>query len=255
MQIAQFEVHAAIEEKHWWFRARRTIMLSLVASVLPPSKEKAVVEVGCGTGGITAAFNAFYSCTGIDPIPEAIAFAHRKFPGIAYRQGYAPDDIPDLMAQADLVLLIDVLEHVEDDIPFVHKLLASMKPGAFFLAIAPADMRLWSEHDKGFEHYRRYDLERFAQTWEGSPVKVRLLSYCNARLHPVVRLARIIAKLRGKSWGPADTDLSVPSPFLNARLEKIFAGERRTLLDALRRGDGKTAYPRGVSAIALLERG
>jgi hypothetical protein len=146
-----------------------------------------------------------------------------------------------------------VLEHVEDDLSFVPMLLRSMKPGAFFLAVAPADMALWSEHDKGFEHYRRYDLSRLAKTWEGVPVDVKLLSYCNSRLYPLVRLARIIAKLRGKSWGRAGTDLDMPSPWVNGILQNIFAGEEQALLRALK-SDGRSAYRHGVSAIALLQR-
>jgi SAM-dependent methyltransferase len=253
MQLPQFEVHAAVENAHWWFLARREVLIALVHEVLPPRVPRPLVlDIGCGTGGNTAAFAREYDCIGIDPIPEAIAFAEKRFPGVRFGTGYAPQDIPDLMAKADMILLLDVLEHVEHDVAFVQSLLKAMKPGAFLLLFAPADPSLWSEHDKGFEHYRRYDAESFRRLWEGMPVRVRLLSYANARLHPLVKLARWIARVRGKAWGPSQTDLSVPPAPLNAFFRWVFGGEKRRLVRALRgRGRG---YGKGVSLVGILEK-
>ena len=50
MQSAQFELHAELEEKHWWFRGRRHIIRRLVDQVLPAGKNTAVIDIGCGTG-------------------------------------------------------------------------------------------------------------------------------------------------------------------------------------------------------------
>jgi len=250
MQLPQFQVHAATEEKHWWFTARREIFLALLKDVLPPSNEHLLIDVGCGTGGNTAAFGREYRCMGIDPIPEAIAFAQEKFPQQEFRTGSAPDDAQEEAAQADAVLLLDVLEHVEDDTGLVRKLLSHVKPGAYLLMMAPADPSLWSPHDEGFEHFRRYDLESFRALWTNLSVEEKLVSYCNTRLYPVVKALRLLSRWTGRAWGPSDTDLAVPVAPLNALLHWVFAGEKRHLLRALHKK--ALPYKRGVSVLALL---
>lgn len=253
MQLPQFQVHAELENHHWWFLGRRALLRALLCAVCPPSKEKLLIDVGCGTGGNTAAFSRDYRCSGIDPIPEAIASARSRFPGIEFHQGYAPEDCLDLMRQADIVLLADVLEHVEDDFAMVSKILCSMKPGAHLLLMAPADPSLWSAHDRGFEHYRRYTIDRWRALWEGLPVEERVVSYCNSRLYPLAKVARMIARIKGSALGPGDTDLSLPPLPLNRFFTKIFGGESRRLLSVLE-GRG-TPYRYGVSVLALLQRG
>jgi SAM-dependent methyltransferase len=252
MQLPQFQVHADLENLHWWFLGRRKIFRALLHAACSPSPEKVFLDVGCGTGGNTAAFAKDYRCIGIDPIPEAVAFAKQRFPGVEFRQGYAPEDCADLMATADIVLLADVLEHIEDDFLLVSKILASMKPGGHLLMMAPADPSLWSAHDRGFEHYRRYTLPRLRMLWEGFPVEERVVSYCNSRLYPLAKIARMVARMKGSALGPNDTDLSLPFSLLNQFFAKTFAGESKRLLAVLQ-GRG-TPYRYGVSVMALLRR-
>ncbi|MBI1813296.1 class I SAM-dependent methyltransferase [Candidatus Peregrinibacteria bacterium] len=252
MQFAQFSVHAEIEEKHWWFLGRRAIVAALIGEILPASKRTLIVDVGCGTGGMTHFLSQRYSCIGVDPSADAITFAKTRFPELRFIQGNAPDDVRGMMEKADLVLLQDVLEHVEHDRLFIENLIASMKPGAFFLTIAPADPSLWGPHDAGFEHFRRYEDATFRALWSGLPVRELLISHCNSRLHPLVRFLRTVSRWRGAAWGPASTDLATPAAPLNAMLRSIFGGEAGPLLRALRRG-GRTPYRRGVSLLALLQ--
>lgn len=253
MQLPQFQVHADLENRHWWFLGRRAIFRTLLHAVCPPSQKKLLVEVGCGTGGNTAEFSKDYRCIGIEPIPEAIASANKRFPGVEFREGYAPEDCKDLIQQADIVLLADVLEHIEDDFLLVSKLLASMKPGAHLLMMAPADPTLWSAHDRGFEHYRRYTIKRLRMLWEGLPVEERVVSYCNSRLYPLAKLARMIARLKGSALGPNDTDLSLPPGPLNRIFAGIFSGEKKRLLSILQ--NSGMPYKYGVSVLALIKRG
>lgn len=252
MQTAQFHVHADTEERHWWFLGRRAIFRSLLLRAVPPSRQRLVLDVGCGTGGNTAAFADLYTCIGIDPSAEAVAFARERFPGIDFRRGLAPQDCRDLLAEADVVLLLDVLEHVPDDFALVSQLLAGMKPGAYLFIAAPGDPALWGPHDRGFEHERRYSLPRFRLLWEGLPVEEKLCSALNARLWIIAKLSRFLSRLRGKALGPGQTDLSLPPAPVNAALARVFAGEAGRLHRAW---DGGRPYRHGVSVFAVLRRG
>jgi len=253
MQTAQFQLHASVEESHWWFTGRRRIMQDLVRQVLPADRSAMVVDVGCGTGANLAALPSGYHCVGIDPSPEAIALARARFPGKRFVCGTAPVDVGGAMAEARLVLLMDVLEHVPDDFEFFSSLLAAAAPETYFLVTVPADPRFWSVHDESNGHYRRYDVERFQQLWADLPVTTLLLSHYNARLYPVARVVRSWSRWRGRATGRAGTDVSLPIRPINEALQAIFAGESRVLVDLLMRRRRK-GYGAGLSLVALLRR-
>lgn len=253
MQLPQFQAHEETEGRHWWFRARVHILRALLNDLVPAGDNTLIVDVGCGTGGNTAALSSLYHVLGIDPIPEAIASAKERFPEAEFLCGYAPEDIPEQMRQADVVLLMDVLEHIEDDFLFISTLLRAMKPGAHLILMAPADPTLWGAHDKGFEHYRRYTLERLRLLWADLPAEERMASYCNSRLYSLVRFARALSRKRGKALGAHNTDISVPLAPINTLLYGIFAGESSRLLRLLR-GTRTSGYTHGVSVFAVITR-
>jgi len=252
MQREQFQLHAEIEQRHWWFVGRRRILCRLIAEVLPPSPQTTVVDVGCGTGANIAALADQYHCVGIDTSAEAVELARQRFPKVQFIAGSAPRDLGELAGQARLFLLTDVLEHVGDDFAMLSELLAAASPGCYFLLTVPADESLWSEHDESFGHYRRYDRARLEQVWAGLPVKTLLTSHFNSRLLPLVRLVRAWNRRRGHAAGRAGTDFWLPNRPANALLTAIFAGEATRLVGALR--GQKRGYRAGASLVALLRR-
>jgi SAM-dependent methyltransferase len=253
MHSEQFLLHADIEERHWWFVGRRRIMRRLVMQVLPPARDAIVVDVGCGTGANVASLADAYDCVGIDTSAEAISLARRRFPNVRFLAGTAPGDLGELAGQARLFLLMDVLEHVEDDFAMLSGLLAAASPGACFLITVPADEALWSEHDESFGHYRRYDRHRLERLWADLPVTPLLASYYNTRMYPLIRLIRARNRRRGHAAGRAGTDFWMPRRPVNRLLEAALAGEARSLLGQLtgRRSGG---YSYGASLVALLRR-
>jgi SAM-dependent methyltransferase len=253
MQTAQFQLHADIEQRHWWFVGRRQILRRLAHEVLSPSPDAVVVDVGCGTGGNIAALADGYACTGIDTSAEAIQLARQRFPQVQFLEGIAPDGLGMLASQAQLFLLMDVLEHVDDDFAMFSSLLSAAAPGSHFIVTVPADDSLWSEHDESFGHYRRYDQARLERVWAGLPAKPLLVSYFNSRLLPLIRLIRGYNRRRGRAAGAAGTDFWLPSPPLNALLTATLAGEAKRLTRVLH-GRRTRGYSAGASLIAVLRR-
>jgi SAM-dependent methyltransferase len=252
MQSAQFQLHADIEERHWWFVARRQIMRRMIREVLPPSPETTVLDVGCGTGGNIAALAEDYRCIGIDTSSEGIELAARRFPRVRFMCGMAPDGVGGSMSDVRLILLMDVLEHVEDDVGLLSRLTYSANPGTYFLITVPADPGLWSRHDEAFGHYRRYEPHVLAKLWEKLPLTPLFMSHFNSRLYPLVKLARTISRLRGETAGMSGTDFREPRQPLNGIFERIFAGESKRLTNAMH--GRRSGYRRGVSLMALLRR-
>lgn len=253
MKAAQFALHAQMEERHWWFLGRRKIVTEIIHRTVPPFTEKAILDIGCGTGGNIASWANDYACIGMDPSEEALGRARERFRHVTFVSGSQPKDLGETISKVNLLLLMDVLEHVDDDFWFFSEWLSKIRPGGYVLITVPADRKLWSEHDVSFGHFRRYEKRRLEQLWEGLPVTVKLLSYYNALLYPLIRGIRTLSRWRGKSSGENGTDFKTPPRIFNGLLTRIFSAESRVLIDALegKRSDG---FRRGVSLIALLRK-
>lgn len=72
----------------------------------------------------------------------------------------------------DCAVMMDVLEHVPDDVEFLESASRVLSPAGLVLITVPAHAFLWSEHDTFLGHYRRYDRERLRSTIAGSGLEV-----------------------------------------------------------------------------------
>lgn len=253
MDSALFDLNAEIETSHWWFVARRAIMQAVLGSVVPPGRSRKIIDFGCGTGANIAALADEYECVGIDSSAAALEHARERFPHVTYVEGRTPDDLGEIRRGTDAYLLMDVLEHVENDRGLLTELVGSLEPGGYLLVTVPADMRLWSEHDVSHGHFRRYDADGLRTLWRGLPVSEHLVSYFNSRLYPAARVMRALSRRRGRAIGQEGSDLDLPSKPVNALLCRIFAGEAKRLARSVEH-PGNHGYRRGVSLIALLQR-
>jgi SAM-dependent methyltransferase len=196
-----------------------------------------------------------FRCLGIDSSAEAIELARWRFPAVEFVCGVAPSDIEEQAAQADLWLLMDVLEHVDDDAAMLQSLVAYAKPGAYFFITVPANPALWSPHDNAAGHLRRYTARTLRELWSTLPIEERLISGYNARLYWPVKAVRTITALLGRSHGAAEAqglDLRLPPTPFNGILTALFTNEAMRLTDALE--SRRPGYAHGVSLLAVLQR-
>lgn len=253
MKREQFEAHCRAEKSHWWFRARRRILMDIVRELVPPNCGNLVVDVGCGTGGNVAALWGEYEAIGLDLSELTIKLAREHSPQAEFLVGTGPDAIADRIEDATLFLCTDVLEHIEFERDFLREWVEAAPSGSYFLMTVPADMALWSPHDVSHSHFRRYDMQGWLQVWQDMPLITLMASYFNTTLYPIVRLLRTLTRLRGKSLGEADTDLTVPWGPINKTLEWLFARERHRLLNLLADPRQK-GFGYGVSLISVLRK-
>lgn len=252
MQDEQFQLHAEVEERHWWFTGRRKILNDVVRTLFPPPQLGLVLDVGCGTGANIASFASDYRCLGIDTSTEAIRWAKGRFPQVDFVTGNAPETIRERMIEVQLMTMTDVLEHVPDDVLLLSQLVAELPVGAYAVLTVPAERALWSPHDVAYAHYRRYSWQRFREIWAGLPVQEICLTAFNARLYPLIRGVRTINRRLGRAQGTAGTDVSIPPAPINNMLANLFSGESRRIVECVK-GNSR-GYRRGVSLLAVLRR-
>lgn len=123
---------------------------------------------------------------------------------------------------ADVVLLMDVLEHVEDDVALLSSYVRRAAPGTRFLLTVPAFQVLWSAHDVYLEHYRRYTRAQLLSVVRQSGLRVVSSHYYFAAILPVVVVLRLCR--RGQR---ADRSDMKPAPaWLNRLLQWALSAER-----------------------------
>lgn len=238
MEERLFHQMAELEEIHWWFRGRRAILDHLLSRLpLPPDAD--ILEAGCGTGGNLAMLSRYGAVHAMELDETSLRYAQARGIGTV-RPGSLPDQVPFGDRRFDLIAVLDVLEHVERDGDAVASLCARLKEGGWLLVTVPAFQFLYGAHDLSHRHFRRYRRGGMEALLAGNGLEIRLLSYFNTFLFPVVAAARLAQKL--VRFGGDDLGRSRPGA-VNEGLALLFGLERHLL--------SLGSLPFGVSLVAL----
>jgi SAM-dependent methyltransferase len=239
MDEALYRQMRELEDRHWWFTARRRIVESVLAR-LPLGLNANILDAGCGTGGNLAMLARFGAVTGAEYDAGAAALARARNVAPVVRAAL-PDWMPFAAGQFQLVTLLDVLEHIDDDRASLATLAGLLRPGGFLVLTVPAFPFLWSAHDTEHHHKRRYRAAQLRERITATGLNIQWLSYYNSVLFPPVAMVRLLGKVVPHTSVGSEVELP-PAP-LNALLETVFAAERFWL--------GKVPVPFGVSLIAV----
>jgi SAM-dependent methyltransferase len=226
-----------VEKSHWWFAARRAILLEYLERRAHLTKSSRILDVGCGTGAILEEFARRYTAFGLDFSPSAIDFCRKRgLPSLF--AGTLSDyrvDVP-----FDVVTMLDVVEHVDDDLGLLRDGHRLLRGGGTILITVPAFPALWSGHDVELHHKRRYVKAQLKSLVEAAGFQIDHLSYFNCFLLPVAIGKRMLAKLLRTKEA---SDLEIPAAPVNAVLRRVFEFERHILPSA--------SLPFGLSLICL----
>lgn len=229
-----------VEDRHWWFVARREIVRNVLSRLGLPDQAR-ILDAGCGTGGNLAMLNGFGQVEAMEMDDKARQLANARQQAKVL-PGRLPDDLPFPRHRFDLITLLDVLEHINDDQAALAALRGLLKPAGRLLLTVPAFQMLWGPHDDDHHHQRRYRATGLGNTARTAGFSVDYLSYFNFWLFPLVTLARLAQRW---ATSPGDDGLTIPMAPLNRMLGGLFASER-FFIPAAR-------LPFGVSLIAVLK--
>lgn len=91
----------------------------------------------------------------------------------------------DNFIDMDAVILLDVLEHLKNDVEFLKELRKKLNPKCILIITCPALMALWSNWDISLGHYTRYNKKSFINTLESSGFEILDMRYMfNAMVIP-----------------------------------------------------------------------
>src|SRR5258708_20211200 len=101
-----------VETNHWWWVARKRIVTTLLKKHLH-SKNNKILDAGCGTGAGMLYLRELGTVYGVDLSPTAVAFCKKR--GISNVKTADVSKLPFKKNFFDLVCLMDVIEHIQDD--------------------------------------------------------------------------------------------------------------------------------------------
>lgn len=224
---------------HWWYRARRDVLASVIGRRVALPAAARILEIGCGTGHNLAMLSTFGRVDAIELDAAARGVAQTRL-GRAIGDARLPELAGIAEHAYDLVALLDVLEHVEDDVTALVSIGRRLAPGGRVLLTVPQFGWMWSGHDVANHHHRRYSKHSLRAAIDAAGLRVELLQSFNSLLFPLAAASRLVARLRGREG----SDDALPAAPVNALFERVFALERYLV--------GRVPMPPGVSLIAVL---
>lgn len=170
-----------------------------------------IIEIGCGAGlGIGSYLDRVGHVYAVDYNDELLRRITIKYP--ADRVTAVKADLRGSWGelkglQGDAVILMDVLEHFEDDLNFLTKSATLVKPGGFLIIKVPAQSALYSAMDQASGHFRRYDPEGLRQLAEAANLEIISLQQINPVGGLVYRLKNKNKTNFSKSFSPTQLRL------------------------------------------------
>lgn len=231
--------HVEQDQRHWWFVGRKAVVLSVAREVFGRGGLR-LAEIGCGTGSLLDALSEFGEVIGVEASADFLRVARRH--GRPVLSGALPDAIPLPSGSLDGILLLDVLEHIDDDHEALRAVRGLLRPGGSLLLTVPAYQALWSSHDVVLGHRRRYAAAELRHILGSVGFRVTRLTYFNTLLAAPVAIVRLLGRRRHSRRH----DLISPPRRLNSLLGQLFAFEAVLL----RRMD----FPFGISVLAVARR-
>jgi 2-polyprenyl-3-methyl-5-hydroxy-6-metoxy-1,4-benzoquinol methylase len=197
---AAFELLYRMEKDHFWYLARRKFIQYAVQRFVPAlrkarRKPLSAIDMGGGCGG-WAAFLAnqnpglFSEVATSDTSLDALRLAGSFVPSTIARYQI---DIFQIQAERrwDVVFLLDVLEHLDDDEAALQNVARAMVPGGLILVTMPALQFFHSYNDVLAHHHRRYNKKMMTELAEGAGLRLLDTRYFNFFLSPLVLLSRL----------------------------------------------------------------
>jgi SAM-dependent methyltransferase len=210
-----------LQSSHWWFLGRRRIVATLIESLRLPA-DASILEAGAGSGGNIALLQQFGRVSAFEMDAEAAGYCTADT-GVQCVLGTLPDANPFAgQARFDLVVALDVLEHIEHDVASLRSLSGCLAPGGRLLLTVPAYQWLYSGHDSIHHHRRRYTRRSLERVAAEAGLQVHRCGYFNSWLLPLAVGVRMVSRIFRR---PPTSDATMPRKDANALLASVFESE------------------------------
>lgn len=205
--------------RHWWWRARNDSVREVASRLLGERQDAAILDIGCGDGVLFPFFSQFGDVEGIEPDAGVVSEASPWRQRIQIRpfdESFSPG------RRFDLIVMLDVLEHLEDPRRALGHVRELLQDDGRVLVTVPAFQLLWTHHDELNHHFRRYTKPALSSVAQSAGLKVLESWYEFQWLF----FAKLVERARERLAGPSPPE-EVPGDRLNDALYRACRAERR----------------------------
>lgn len=177
------------DPNHFWIQWRFQVLRRLVGKCLKP--ESKILEIGCGNGLVMWQMEKILNVVpdGCDLNVQALE-AMMPVSGKVYQ--YDIFDLnPELGGHFDIVMMLDVLEHIDDDRIFLQTAMKYLKPGGLMVVGVPAHPQLFSKYDRLVGHIRRYEREELMKLFHVTGLQDTEVCFWGFSMLPMLWLRKI----------------------------------------------------------------
>lgn len=252
MNPAEYDIMAAVEDDHWWYRGLRALLAETIRWIGMDGGSSRVLDAGCGTGANLRLLQSELDplwIGGFDFSDRALDYCREKVPYAEIvrhdiRQPFLCSDPLDLIISMD-VLYVPGLEASR---PGMQALADNLKSGGHLVLNLPAYNWLYSEHDRAIHTTERVTKRQVERYVESLGLKTVLSTYRLCSLFPLIVAARLPSLLSRKpETGKARSDTRMPSKLANILFSRVLAFENRMVAVGLR-------FPFGSSVFSVAQK-
>ena len=216
------KAYRGLFEKHWWWRSRTELIVDKIRQLRPAQGWKRILDVGCGDALFFDRLAEFGEVEGVEPCADLVTpnNPHRdRIHVCPFDANFRPGK------RYSLILMLDVLEHLQDPVASLKHALELLVPKGTVVITVPAFMTLWTNHDTLNHHFTRYTKRRFREVALQAGLRIQEERYLYHWTCPVKLGLRMVESI----FPPKSEAPTVPAGWANEALFWFSRFEQKTL--------------------------
>jgi SAM-dependent methyltransferase len=235
MDAEYAKAYERLYRHHWWWRAREEWIVSVLRKAKLPAGAR-ILDVGCGSGLFFDRLAQFGEVEGVEPdamlvLPDK-PYASQIYVGL-FDRNFQTDK------RYSLILMLDVLEHIEDPQEALSYAVELLEPDGTLLITLPAFRGLWTTHDDLNRHYARYTKSSFSALANSAGMRI---DSCDYFFHWLVPL-KLAVRLKERLFRTKPLPAKIPPAPLNSAFYCLSKMEQKLF--------SRMPLPLGTSLLAV----
>lgn len=225
MQQCYSRSYRDLWSSHWWWRARHRAVMRALTEVCKRdglcSDSRRLLDIGCAGGVAFDELSRFGQPFGVEPDTQLLDPDSRWNPQIFNEYFGVGFDCDNTF---HVILMLDVLEHIEDDSAAVGRVCDLLEPGGTLLLTVPAMPSLWSVHDEANDHFRRYTKAGLERVVETAGLEIQTCRFAFAWSLPLLCARKVLFRSTREAYSVRVPPATVNSLFYLASRVELLSG-------------------------------
>lgn len=241
MDFQDYELCGEYGDSYWWFAGKNKIVLDIAKKIVNRfSHGPRILDIGCGRGEMVENLGKLGKVVAIDKSENLQSWFNPP------NCNLIQCDVNVMCfknSSFDIIVMLDILEHVEDDLGALAEAYASLKPGGYLLMTVPAVPSLYGSHDILLKHFRRYSQKTITELVKKAGYKAEKVTHWNFFLFLPIYLMRMLKKV----FNSKSSDIFEMPDFVNRALTGLLYLEGSLI-------GGGMSFPFGINLLLVLRK-